>query len=342
MKKSLVVAFISIVILAGATSCASIYRSYRDRLSTRFQEAQDAYNRNELIEALEGFEDIKAIDPDYRNATYRVEEIKNRLAYLRESYYAAGVAQERSGQALNAVLSFQTCLAFSPGHDHKDARKRVGKLLDHPQVQATLKRYLDSARAFRTAKNYAAARQQYGLALRVDPGLGEARSGLHDIDDQLRSDAEPVNAEGEKLLKRGNYAAAVLKFQQALAIFPQFKEAAQNLERSSVLARNEQSYQTALAAANGGNPTGCLGALSRIQGYHAPAIALQSRCREEVLKNVDTYFQQAVALYQQQKLQEALALFRWILSVRPDHEEAARYAEILEKKLATLRSMEGQ
>lgn len=341
MKKPLVYAFISILLVTGGGSCASIYRSYRDRLAGRYQEAQEAYNRNDLMEALEAFEDIKDIDPDYKGASYRVEDIKNRLSYLRESYYAAGIAQERSGQAVNAVLSFHSCLSFSPGHDHKDARQRVAKLLDHPQVLALQKGYMDRAKAYRTGKNLAAARQQYGLALRVNPDMGEARSGIHDIDKQLRSDAEPLNAEGERFMKAGNYSAAVLKFQQALAIFPQFKEAAQNLERSSVLARNDQSYQMALAAANGGNPTGCLGALARIQGYHPQGAALGNRCREEVLKNVDTYFQQAVGLYQQQRLEESLALFRWILSVKPDHEEAAKYAEILEKKLATLRSMDG-
>lgn len=342
MRKNVFLAVVPFSLLFLSFSCASIYRSYRDKLNEKYQEAQQLYNQNRLLEALDEFEDIKGIDPDYRGAAYRVEEIKGRLNYLRESYYAAGVQQQKYGQALNAILSFQTCLSFSPGHSHRDARSRVSELLKHPQVVAAIKGYLTQAKALRSVKNFQGARQQYMLALRVDPDLSEANSGIKDIDRSLRSEAEPMNAEGEKFLKAGNYTLAVTRFQQALATYPQYTEAAVNLERASALARNEQGYQAALSAANSGNSTGCLSALSRIQGYHPLAAALQNRCREDFLKNIDQYFQQAVSLYQQQKLEESLALFRWILAVRPDHEEAAKYAELAEKKLSTLRQMEGK
>ena len=317
-----------------------IYRSYRDKLQKDYRMASELYRKNRLLESLEYYEAVADVDPDYGGAGARVEDLKHRLNYMRESYYNTALNQQRAGQALNALMSYRRCVNLSPNGAHRDAKSRISELLDHPEVKAALKGYLDRATAYRKAGKYQQARGQYEAALLIDPGLGEARSGLSDVDDHLLASARPRYEEGQKLFQAGNYAAAVQKYQQAISIFPDYTEASDALDRARTLARNDQNYQLALAAANSGNPPGCLSYISQISGYHPQAGALKNRCTEDLKSNVDRYFQQAVSLYQQQKLEESRALFRWILVVRPDHEEAAKYVELVEKKIETLRQIE--
>lgn len=160
-----------------------IYRSYRDKLQKDYRTASELYRKNRLLESLEYYEAVADVDPDYGGAGARVEDLKHRLNYMRESYYNTALNQQRAGQALNALMSYRRCVNLSPNGAHRDAKSKISELLDHPQVKAALKGYLDRAAAYRKAGNYQQARGQYEAALLIDPGLSEAKSGLSDVDD---------------------------------------------------------------------------------------------------------------------------------------------------------------
>lgn len=324
------------IVLFCLVDCATIYRSYRRKAERLYADANGHMQRGEYREALDHYEKLASIDPEYRNAEGMRIYVQNLIAGRTETFYQTGIRNEQARLYVAAILSYRDAIRSNDDSNYKDSKTRIEKLLQDPGVKATVKAYNDRGIAQFNAKALLAAKAQFVEALRIDSGDSTARDYKKKADAELSKLADAAYDAGEAMLKANNYLGAQMKYREAVTLFPEHEDAAEKLRQVTLLLANEGHYQAGLASLKAGDPMGALGQFSLIVGYHRDSGNLTRQAQDTIRTNMATYFQQAVGLYEAQRLREALHILRWILVVEPGHDQARKYQELAQKKLETL------
>ncbi len=132
---------------------------------------------------------------------------------------AAGVRLYDRGEFESARRIFDAILEQDPGNRHASTYRSLAvERISGPRTRALLK----SARKHMINKSYAAALNDYEHALRISPGLVEARRGSVDA---RRALSESESAAAGRLAKNGRIFEAVEKYQRAVRVLPENRSA---------------------------------------------------------------------------------------------------------------------
>lgn len=331
-----------IFIMCSLSSCALIYRTYKTRVETEFTQGVLDFNHAKYLEAMDHFETVVSIDPAYPQAEYYRRVTETILNSRRDSHYNTAVEQQKRQYAVEAMINLRQAEHFNGDRPYKDTEARINSLLRHEQILGELADCNRRGTDFLQKKNHAAARIQFQRALLLDPSERNARTNLNRTNDELKLLADAPFQEGLALMKQDRPDVAAARFQQVIEILPDYKGAAEQLRLARAAVSDQRYYQAGLASFQSGNQPLALEYFSHMSDDYKNSAYLRRQSLDGLRNNVDRYFQQAVAYYEGQRLNESRMVFKWILAAVPDHEEARKYLDIIVRKMETLRKIEAE
>jgi tetratricopeptide (TPR) repeat protein len=187
--------------------------------------------------------DFAAAAANYSDATSLGDEIVARAAAAVERSFNAGEAALAAGNSAVAIEQYDLVLTIEPTHAQALAQRARAEQL--PGVLTLVQR----ADAERARGELDAAVASYREALALDPTWSPASAAIDEIHRELRdAEFERSLSEAFGLLGDENFTDARTRFESALALRPQSREAQEGFEQAEQGAKLEQ---IALAEARG-------------------------------------------------------------------------------------------
>lgn len=93
------------------------------QIADAFTNAKLAFDRDELVEAKKGFENILKLEPEHVGSKVYLERIQNRYVALAQEAFKQGMSYYAAGDYANAKLAFEKTLSIDP--NHKDAAAQL-------------------------------------------------------------------------------------------------------------------------------------------------------------------------------------------------------------------------
>ncbi len=185
----------------------------RDNLAERFlTEALEAHIRDDLQGANDAYERVLEFRPDDRHAREGLSRVLLQLNYRQgvgDAYYDEGVRALSDYWLHEAKSRFGYVGKYLPENERSVERtEEVDELL--AQARVAIARGLDLEGRF------AAARNEYRLALTLDPDLPEALEGLERT--RLEAEAAELLAQADMQIRRGNLAEARVLLEEGSAL----------------------------------------------------------------------------------------------------------------------------
>ncbi|MCB1308524.1 MAG: tetratricopeptide repeat protein [Leptospiraceae bacterium] len=161
--------------------------------------------------------------------------------------FRAGVDLYRQGKYETALKVFDVIVKKDPGNSNAAGYHAL--ILEKITGNQTTQ-YMNRARQYMRAGNYAAASQQYQAALRLNPGHPDALRGYRDA---RRSLSEQERQTAARLRAGGQPFAAIRRYQAAIQALPenQAAQAELNALRQSILPQIPGLIETGIDAYNG-------------------------------------------------------------------------------------------
>ncbi|TYO99913.1 tetratricopeptide repeat protein [Geothermobacter ehrlichii] len=298
----------------------------RDYLFTiRFNRGLAALNEKKPVEAETAFRLALATDSQSSLARYYL----GYLAYQRQDWEQAlsllrDAAPELPGSAresLNAMV--YNCAATLLEQGKPLAARPAVELLADSKTTAVQAHFL-AGNIHLALKEYSEARREFQLVLEQQPGNPEAILNLVKAD---QGAAETLYQAGRRLYRQGDYRAAIDQLQAALAINPNHTMARSYLEQSRE--DLEQKFRKLLAesrdAMSGGDPQTALERTRQALGLRPDdpvARELERAAVAALGRQIENLLTDAQTLLSAGSDREAEALFRQVLALDPDREEA--------------------
>ena len=267
-------------------------------------------------------------------------------------------AAEKDGRLREALESLQVALTIDPD----DAALRAGLGTLQARIQGQVAVQLKEGRAALSRGAHAAARRHFLAALALDPGNRTAFETLRDQTQEVDvlslnrlgarppaprgtqpapppapptpsskdepAEVNPIVAEAREALERRDYVLALADVDQLLASTPQNPEALA-LKKSVLYSQGkaqleQRKYRDSLAT---------LTQLARIAPNYEDSTALIRQTRTRL---VEEHYNSGIRLYREEKVPEAIAEWKTVLEIDPQHVNARKnleQSELLMKRL---------
>lgn len=196
--------------------------------------AQDKASEGEYDEALRYLDIAGVWDPE----NPQVKELYDRYKAEAETYRVKkslerGIGLYNDGKYLDALVEFDKAMKADPKSEN--AKKwydmAFNALVEQgASSKASVSSYISQGAALYAEGNVEGAIAMWNKALEIDPNNKAAKDYIAKAQIKKQADARDLVAEGRELMSRGQYTAALAKFNQALKIEPANAEAAAGRE----------------------------------------------------------------------------------------------------------------
>lgn len=214
----------------------------RRKLAQRWLEAALELHAGDKLEAaVEAYDNALKFEPGLRSAItgyYEATLLINYRAGLGQSYYEEGLRRLRESWLEQAKSRFVNSEKYQP----KDERtvERRGEV----QVLLAAQRVIVAGQLEKKLK-FDAARNEYRLAMVLDPDNAEAKVGRERCTEEAH--AAELLRQGKMEIVRGRFDKAQKLFEEGAPLTKQQQELFEGALTGLAEARNEKSYQSALS-----------------------------------------------------------------------------------------------
>jgi len=243
----------------------------------------------------------------------------------RSEHYDAGAEAFTDGQYSDARDHFLTAVEYDEYDDESRAMAEESKRLLDSSVVALLAQ----ARAHEDRKNFLAAMRTYAQIFRIAPERAETAGELKDVESRLSLYIQNLIDAGDSLRQRKENAGAQRSYELALELDPSNDTASARLDEMKNLSR--ENVNTILSRARS---LLSRNQLDEAQAEYERVLTIEpnnSRARaglNTILKRrTSVAFDQAKALYNEGKYQEALPILVDVVQKDDGNSEARRYLE---------------
>lgn len=193
--------------------------------------------------AIEAFEEVVKINPNYEDTPQKLAEAKLRLEKsfqeeTIETYYEEGLVAYRQGKWVNAIVAFEKVKELNP--NFKDVNTRIREVqskLDREDENLVLSRYYSQGIEALAADDWRKAIASFERVLQVDPNyrdvtskLKEARIGLESEQEMDKIHSYYTNGLAE--FNRGEWLKAIIEFEKVNELDPQFKDIGEKIAQA--------------------------------------------------------------------------------------------------------------
>jgi tetratricopeptide (TPR) repeat protein len=283
-------------------------------ISQRLTEGRTAQARGAQVAARRSFLGVLALDPENRAAFEALREqspdVEGLPHIVRTGDTLAGLAQQYYGnRALGEVIAEANRLA-------PNARLAAGTQLKIPEVPGV-------------ALIRPGARKDPPRAPLPGPGAPPATPATPaSVQREEPAEVNPLLAEARESLERQDYATALGDADRLLASTPHNAEA-QTLKRSALYGLGKTQYDQKQYK----DSYATLGQLVKLAPNHEDAAKLLRQSRTRL---IDDHFGRGIRYYREEKLPEAIAEWKAVLELDPQHIAARKNLEQSERLLKNL------
>ncbi len=283
-------------------------------ISQRLAEGRAAQARGAQVVARRSFLGVLALDPENRAAFEALREqtpdVEGLPHIVRAGDTLAGLAQQYYGnRALGEVIAEANRLA-------PNARLAAGTQLKIPEVPGV-------------ALIRPGARKDPPRAPLPGPGAPPAAPATPaSVQREEPAEVNPLLAEARESLERRDYATALGDADRLLASMPSNAEA-QGLKRSALYGLGKTQYDQKQYK----DSYATLGQLVKLAPNHEDAAKLLRQSRSRL---IDDHFGRGIRYYREEKLPEAIAEWKAVLEIDPQHIAARKNLEQSERLLKNL------
>jgi len=283
-------------------------------ISQRLAEGRAAQARGAQVVARRSFLGVLALDPENRAAFEALREqtpdVEGLPHIVRAGDTLAGLAQQYYGnRALGEVIAEANRLA-------PNARLAAGTQLKIPEVPGV-------------ALIRPGARKDPPRAPLPGPGAPPAAPATPaSVQREEPAEVNPLLAEARESLERRDYATALGDADRLLASMPSNAEA-QGLKRSALYGLGKTQYDRKQYK----DSYATLGQLVKLAPNHEDAAKLLRQSRSRL---IDDHFGRGIRYYREEKLPEAIAEWKAVLEIDPQHIAARKNLEQSERLLKNL------
>lgn len=303
--------------------------------------AQDKASEGDYDEALRYLDIAGVWDPD----NPQVKELYDRYRAEAETYRTQkslerGIGFYNDGRYLDALVEFDKAMKADPKSE--DARKWYEMAFNALVEQGSggksgVSGYLSQGAALYAGGDVEGAIAMWNKALEIDPNNKAAREYISKAQNKKQLDAKALIAEGKDLMSKGQYAAALSRFNQALKLEPANAEAAAGKEDAQAkikqLAReklnegkelyNLQKYDEAeekLRAALKLDPS-----LSEANAYLSKISEARSASKPKFSEDeLNALYLKGVEAYVKEDYETAVYYWTKVLEMDPNHSKAKK------------------
>ncbi|MGC8893368.1 MAG: carboxypeptidase regulatory-like domain-containing protein [candidate division WOR-3 bacterium] len=196
--------------------------------------AQDKAKSGEYEEALRYLDIAGVWDPENPQVKDLYDRYKAEAGtYQTKKSLEKGIGFYNDGRYLDALVEFDKALKADPKSEN--ARKwydmAFNALLEQgTSTQASVSGYISQGVALYAEGDVDGAITMWNKALEIDPNNKAAKDYIAKAQGKKQGDAKDLVAEGKTLMSKGQYTAALSKFNQALKLEPGNAEAASGKE----------------------------------------------------------------------------------------------------------------
>ena len=283
-------------------------------ISQRLAEGRAAQARGAQVAARRSFLGVLALDPENRAAFEALREqtpdVEGLPHIVRAGDTLAGLAQQYYGnRALGEVIAEANQLA-------PNARLAAGTQLKIPEVPGV-------------ALIRPGARKDPPRASLPGPGAPPTTPAAPaSVPREEPAEVNPLLAEARESLERKDYATALGDADRLLASTPSNAEA-QDLKRSALYGLGKTQYDQKQYK----DSYATLGQLVKLAPNHEDAAKLLRQSRTRL---IDDHFGRGIRYYREEKLPEAIAEWKAVLELDPQHIAARKNLEQSERLLKNL------
>jgi len=283
-------------------------------ISQRLADGRAAQARGAQVSARRSFLGVLALDPENRAAFEALREqtpdVEGLPHIVRVGDTLAGLAQQYYGnRALGEVIAEANRLA-------PNARLAAGTQLKIPEVPGV-------------ALIRPGARKDPPHASLPGPGAPPATPATPaSVQREEPAEVNPLLAEARESLERKDYATALGDADRLLASTPSNAEA-QGLKRSALYGLGKTQYDQKQYK----DSYATLGQLVKLAPNHEDAAKLLRQSRSRL---IDDHFGRGIRYYREEKLPEAIAEWKAVLEIDPQHIAARKNLEQSERLLKSL------
>ena len=283
-------------------------------ISQRLADGRAAQARGAQVAARRSFLGVLALDPENRAAFEALREqtpdVEGLPHIVRAGDTLAGLAQQYYGnRALGEVIAEANRMA-------PNARLAAGTQLKIPEVPGV-------------ALIRPGARKDPPRAPLPGPGAPPAPPATPaSVQREEPAEVNPLLAEARESLERKDYATALGDADRLLASTPSNAEA-QGLKRSALYGLGKTQYDQKQYK----DSYATLGQLVKLAPNHEDAAKLLRQSRSRL---IDDHFGRGIRYYREEKLPEAIAEWKAVLGIDPQHIAARKNLEQSERLLKSL------
>ena len=283
-------------------------------ISQRLADGRAAQARGAQVAARRSFLGVLALDPENRAAFEALREqtpdVEGLPHIVRAGDTLAGLAQQYYGnRALGEVIAEANRMA-------PNARLAAGTQLKIPEVPGV-------------ALIRPGARKDPPRAPLPSPGAPPAPPATPaSVQREEPAEVNPLLAEARESLERKDYATALGDADRLLASTPSNAEA-QGLKRSALYGLGKTQYDQKQYK----DSYATLGQLVKLAPNHEDAAKLLRQSRSRL---IDDHFGRGIRYYREEKLPEAIAEWKAVLGIDPQHIAARKNLEQSERLLKSL------
>jgi tetratricopeptide (TPR) repeat protein len=332
-----------VVIIMNLSGCAMIYRQMKDTIRTNYREGISLYRKGKYADALERFEKVESIDPEYADVRRYVSITKEALQKKAKKYYDRGISSKRAGNYDEALDQF--LIAQNEDPDYKDTKAQIASIRNNPVIEKRFKAAVTKAEALFNKKNYRAGYEQCLKAQKYRPDNAELIILMKKTESALDDRSAPYVKKAKASYDKGRYEQAKIFALKALEINPWDKDSKSILSACNGRIYLDQQYTSAKKKYQTGDYFGSLDIFNQIarsepgyrdtQGYIDTITARLS-------KDIPRFYERGVNLYDSEMFEEAVAEFNKVLKVDQNHQKAKEYRERALAKLELKKSLDNQ
>lgn len=330
-----------IVVITQFAGCATVYRQMKQKVINNYREGIVLYRQGKYASALDRFETVQSIDPEYGDVRRYILITKDALSKKARDYYDRGMQYKKAGEYENALDQFLLVMKEDP--DFRDTKQQLENIRKTPAITKKFQAALKRATAYYDRKQYVKAYTVLLQAKKYNDKSLEMLSLSTKTEIALNGRSLPYVSKAEKFYNKKQYAAAKSMCVKALEVNPWDEKAKALNEKCGRKLFVERNYEAAKKKYRSGDYFAAFdlfaSVVERDAGYRDAQKYLDA-IRSNLGKNVPQYYARGVSEYDNERFTEAIAEFNRVLKINPDHQKAKEYKDRAIAKLEIKRSLE--
>lgn len=332
--------FAGSLMTAQLAGCAMVYRQMKHKMMRNYQEGIALYSRGKYADALDRFETVQSIDPEYGNVRRYILITKDALTKRAREYYEKGMQKKRSGDYEEALDMF--LLVVKEDENYRDTRYQIQALRDTRQIR---QKFENSVRKATAWYNRAQFQRAYGECLKAkkyNPDSLELLALMQKVEFELTKRSRPYLERARNLYEKNMYIEAKRQLGRALYVNPWDVDAKELMNKCNRKIYVEDLYRRAKVKYNQGDMFAAFDLFNEVnereRGYRDSERYL-AVLSERLGRSIPQYYEKGVSYYDNERFSEAIVEFNRILKINPNHQKAREYRERALAKLELKRSL---